>query len=88
MPDIGRDERQVIRDLQTVRTHGEFPKGRNYLYSRYKHEGYVYMGNKLKRREGGRTTEYLTPQSKVKLTKKGYDVVKLAKKHNDFMGSI
>jgi hypothetical protein len=78
MPEIDNDAKRIIADLQCVRTHGEFPKGRNYLFSRYKNSGLVIMGNKTK--EG-----YLTPRSKVKLTKKGYGIVKVANKNNQFL---
>jgi hypothetical protein len=88
MPEITADMRQVLRDLNSVKNFGEFPKGRNYLYSRYKHEGYVFMGNKTKVKYGGKTTAYLTPESKVKLTKKGRNIVTVAKQHNQFMGEL
>jgi|LSQX01.1.fsa_nt_gb hypothetical protein len=61
--------RNIIHDLRCVKDFGEFPKGRNHLYIYYLKCGYVYMGGKTK--EG-----YLTPKSKVKLTKKGYTLLK------------
>lgn len=88
MVEIDTDTRRIIRDLQTVRTHGEFPKGRNFLFSRYKHEGLVFMGNKKVIGTGKNARSYVTPQSKVKLTKKGYAIVKLANQHNQFMGEL
>ena len=90
MAEVNSDVKRLIADLQCVRTHGEFPKGRNYLYSRYKHEGLVFMGNKKKRDVNGMkySSPYLTSESKVKLTKKGMSFVKVANKHNQFMGEL
>jgi len=85
MVEVNSDMKRIIQDLQVVKSHGEFPKGRNYLFSRYKHEGLVIMGNMKKVREGGKTNYYLTPNSKVKLTKKGHAIVKLADRNNQFL---
>ena len=85
-----KDARDLIHNLQVVRRYGEFPKGKNYLYSRYKNNGLVFMGNKAKRDVNGKkySSPYLTPESKVKLTKKGYSIVKLADQHNQFLGEL
>jgi hypothetical protein len=68
---ITEDQRQIVHNLKVIRDYGEFPKGKNHLYSKYKSEGLVYMGNKKTIGAGSHKREYLTSQSKVKLTKKG-----------------
>lgn len=88
MTNITPEARTLINDLQVVRSHGEFPKGRNYLFSRYKHEGLVYMGGHKKIGTGKNARYYVTEKSKVKLTKKGYSIVKLANQHNQFLGEL
>jgi hypothetical protein len=88
MVDVDNDAKRIIHDLQTVRSYGEFPKGRNYLFSRYKHEGLVIMGGHKKIGTGKNARMYVTEKSKVKLTKKGYAIVKVANKHNQFMGEL
>jgi hypothetical protein len=70
------DVRKIIGNLRIVKDYGEFPKGQNYLFSRYKHEGLVFMGNKKQIGTGKNARSYLTSQSKVKLTRKGYDILK------------
>jgi len=70
------DQRRIVWNLRVVKDYGEFPKGQNYLFSKYKHEGLVFMGNKKQLGTGKNARMYLTPQSKVKLTKKGYQILK------------
>ncbi len=61
---ITEDQRQIVHNLKVVRDYGEFPKGKNYLYSKYKSEGLVYMGHKT-------TKSGHQVMDKVKLTEKG-----------------
>jgi hypothetical protein len=83
--EVNNDVKRLIADLQCVRTHGEFPKGRNYLYSSYKNKGLVFMGNKKKIGNGKNARLYLTDNSKVKLTKQGYSIIKVANQNNQFL---
>jgi len=70
------EQRRIVADLRIVKNYGEFPKGRNYLFSRYQNLGLVYMGNKKTIGVGKNARLYLTPQSKVKLTRQGYKILK------------
>jgi hypothetical protein len=79
---------RILHDLQVVRHYGELPKGRGHLYSHYKNEGLVFMGPKKKIGTGKNARYYITDKTKVKLTKKGYTIVKTADKHNQFLGEL
>lgn len=58
-----QEMKEIVHNLRVIKDFGEFPRGKNVLFSRYKNLGLVNMT---------RTPEGLISQnSKVKLTKKG-----------------
>lgn len=76
---LNPDALEIIRNLRVVRTYGQFPKGKNYLYSQYKNLGLVKMSDLKKTDAFGykiKGAGYLTPKSHAKLTKKGYKILK------------
>ncbi len=75
---MDEDMRKIVHNLKVVKSYGEFPRGHNYLFSKYKSLGLVFMGNKKTVGVGKNTRQLLTAQSKVKLTKKGRGIAQLA----------
>lgn len=70
--------RKIVHTLKVVKDYGEFPKGQNYLFSRYKNLGLVFMGNKKTVGSSKNARLLLTAQSKVELTKKGRGIAQLS----------
>ena len=69
----------IVHNLRVIRDYGEFPKGLNNLYSQYKNLGLVKMSDLKKVSSSGYSIKgkgYLTPNSKVKLTRKGYKILR------------
>jgi hypothetical protein len=61
---------EIVFNLKVVKDFGEFPKGKNYLFSRYKGLGLVDMGYKTAK-TGQRVMD------KVRLTKQGRKLASL-----------
>lgn len=74
---MNEDMRKIVTNLKVIKDYGEFPRGQNYLFSRYKNMGLVFMGNKKTVGSGKNARLLLTAQSKVKLTKKGRGIAQL-----------
>ncbi len=60
----GQAMHEIVWNLKVVKDFGEFPKGKNYLFSKYKSLGLVQMGYKTSK-TGQRVMD------KVRLTKQG-----------------
>ena len=80
-----KDVEEIVKNLRVVRDFGEFPKGKNYLYSRYKSAGLVKMSNFKKVDSFGYKIKGqgdFTTKTKVRPTKKGYAFLRATKNWN------